>query len=679
MMAADITGLSPADGATGVNVGANLVLTFSDPVQPGPGTGALYIKNASDGSTIEAIDVHSDRVTFDGATMTIDPVNNLPAETKVYVVADVAAVRDMATNSANVTIFSEDFEDVPLSNTLLTQGFDDYVVIMTGVLDVKVAGEYTFGIASDDGQRLLIDLDQNGELDDAGDDLIIEDDTTHGTQDRLSSCGYDFAAASCEGAGLGSGIQLDVGEYAFEFLYFDAGGGGNGEFFYAPGYHEIFTNGEFAVVGDDSKGIGVTADGITATTYKAAAGIEVTTVLDGPDLRDGTLDVDPLFPVSALIATATVAENSGAGHFRVGENPIPGRAEWALANDPSLEDVSSVPPAGWTEDNSFLLENRPGGPAEYEGWSFWKKDQWIIEQGNQSRVMFELGQGVVALVDPDAYDDFVDIDSDSGDTVTEACVNAINAGTSTAGGDCGYFTSSMDTPAIYLDGVAENSAKLKFDNSWYDESTQSAEGSVEYFNENGESLGSSRLFRWESVPDTENFRPHDNGDGTDTRNETLEFELNNPAGAASMIITFAMPYGENDWWWAIDNLVVTADVTGAVSGAVSDPTAWSFTTGAGGGQTLPGDIDGDGTVQFPDFVILANNFGKTVPANTLGDLDGDGIVQFPDFVILANNFGKTLNAAAPINVSAATDNVFAELGAAIDANGDDDDGSSLLG
>ena len=61
--------------------------------------------------------------------------------------------------------------------------------------------------------------------------------------------------------------------------------------------------------------------------------------------------------------------------------------------------------------------------------------------------------------------------------------------------------------------------------------------------------------------------------------------------------------------------------------------------------TLNGDADGDKQVQFPDFVILANNFGKA-GTFTKGDFDCDGTVQFPDFVILANNFGKTGAGAA---------------------------------
>ena len=55
---------------------------------------------------------------------------------------------------------------------------------------------------------------------------------------------------------------------------------------------------------------------------------------------------------------------------------------------------------------------------------------------------------------------------------------------------------------------------------------------------------------------------------------------------------------------------------------------------------IRGDIDGDGTVGFTDFLILSSNFGQTSNEDLLdGDLDGDGTVGFTDFLILSANFG----------------------------------------
>ncbi len=61
---------------------------------------------------------------------------------------------------------------------------------------------------------------------------------------------------------------------------------------------------------------------------------------------------------------------------------------------------------------------------------------------------------------------------------------------------------------------------------------------------------------------------------------------------------------------------------------------------------LPGDLDGDGMVGFPDFLILSANFGMPGGAAD-GDIDGDGTVGFPDFLTLSSNFGKSAAQAVP--------------------------------
>ncbi len=55
-------------------------------------------------------------------------------------------------------------------------------------------------------------------------------------------------------------------------------------------------------------------------------------------------------------------------------------------------------------------------------------------------------------------------------------------------------------------------------------------------------------------------------------------------------------------------------------------------------STLPGDFDGDGTVDFEDFVMFARAFGQT---STEFDLTGDNLVRFEDFVVFAQHFGQS--------------------------------------
>ena len=62
---------------------------------------------------------------------------------------------------------------------------------------------------------------------------------------------------------------------------------------------------------------------------------------------------------------------------------------------------------------------------------------------------------------------------------------------------------------------------------------------------------------------------------------------------------------------------------------------------------LPGDLDGQGGVAFPDFLILSANFGQADKIKyTEGDIDGMGGVAFPDFLALSANFGQSAGGAA---------------------------------
>ena len=60
-------------------------------------------------------------------------------------------------------------------------------------------------------------------------------------------------------------------------------------------------------------------------------------------------------------------------------------------------------------------------------------------------------------------------------------------------------------------------------------------------------------------------------------------------------------------------------------------------------QTRSADLDGDGDVDFSDFLLFAAAFGTSEGGpgyNAAADLDGDGTVAFSDFLIFANAFGK---------------------------------------
>ena len=76
---------------------------------------------------------------------------------------------------------------------------------------------------------------------------------------------------------------------------------------------------------------------------------------------------------------------------------------------------------------------------------------------------------------------------------------------------------------------------------------------------------------------------------------------------------------------------------------VSEPVVEGCVVPEGG---LPGDVNGDGAVGFPDFLLLSNNFGGENLSYQEGDLDCDGGIGFADFLVLSNNFGTSAGAAS---------------------------------
>ena len=63
-------------------------------------------------------------------------------------------------------------------------------------------------------------------------------------------------------------------------------------------------------------------------------------------------------------------------------------------------------------------------------------------------------------------------------------------------------------------------------------------------------------------------------------------------------------------------------------------------------NTLPGDLDGNGMVDFGDFLGLSSSFGTAEVRYDLGNIDLINGVDFNDFLILSSNFGLVLGPTA---------------------------------
>ncbi|MBT3267159.1 hypothetical protein HN371_08415 [Candidatus Poribacteria bacterium] len=212
-------------------------------------------------------------------------------------------------------------------------------------------------------------------------------------------------------------------------------------------------------------------------------------------------------------------------------------------------------PAGWSVANDGAMPTN--GVTEWLGWTFPLGTWWAEAAGDQERTQFTdagkggFGIGVVAVADPDEYDD-------------------LNSAL-----DGGPFDSTLSSPAIDVSGTVADSVMLTFDSSWRPEDTQAAMVTVAY--DGGAAM---EVLRFD--PDGSNTTVVRPLAGTEESiadpaqvNESVTVALGNPEGASSLVIGFRMYDATNDWWWAIDNIRVTGDMSDtAVDADGKLTTAW---------------------------------------------------------------------------------------------------------
>ncbi|MYE91676.1 T9SS type A sorting domain-containing protein, partial [Candidatus Poribacteria bacterium] len=91
------------------------------------------------------------------------------------------------------------------------------------------------------------------------------------------------------------------------------------------------------------------------------------------------------------------------------------------------------------------------------------------------------------------------------------------------------------------------------------------------------------------------------------------------------------------------------------------------------GQLATGDVNRDGRVSILDLILIAQQLGKRVPANSPVDLNRDGVVSILDLILAAQGLGKTIASAAPTVATESVD--AATIGAWIAQARLEDDGS----
>ena len=191
---------------------------------------------------------------------------------------------------------------------------------------------------------------------------------------------------------------------------------------------------------------------------------------------------------------------------------------------------TATPPAGWTVNSSGVpgFGTLDDGVTEWAGWSFANKDWWVNAAGDQRRSEFILGTGNVAVADPDEWDDLPHADSEAN----------------------GWYDTFVKSPAIGI--VGGDTINVSFHSSWRpefdDNYHQTANITASY---NGGAA--VEILRWESDGGSPNF--HDAAP-----NEAISLDITAPADATDVVLEFGLFDAGNDWWWAIDNVVVSGQV-----------------------------------------------------------------------------------------------------------------------
>ncbi len=132
IIAPTVVTFTPADAATGVPVGSNVVLTFSEPVQKG--TGLIEIHSGTEtGALVERYDAAtSTNLTISGTVLTINPTADLAPGTHYFVTLADGSINDYAGNHfAGTTAYDFTTADPYVANN--SSGGVDVGVAIAGV------------------------------------------------------------------------------------------------------------------------------------------------------------------------------------------------------------------------------------------------------------------------------------------------------------------------------------------------------------------------------------------------------------------------------------------------------------------------------------------------------------------------------------------------------------------
>ena len=220
----------------------------------------------------------------------------------------------------------------------------------------------------------------------------------------------------------------------------------------------------------------------------------------------------------------TTCEEAGCPEY---ETLFEENFEGLTLGPPSMEPGSGpswtpTPPEGWTTNRD---EMTGGGVDEWRSWSFARKDFWVAASGDQGRSAFARGDGVIAVADSDEWHD----------APTER------------GGE-GGFLAVMTTPEVPLRGVKRGTLHLAFDSTWVPDEPMAARVFADF-----DRGGRVQVLEWSSDPEDPNHAPA-------AVDERVIVPVETPAGARTVRLVFQLGEANNDWYWAVDDIRLFAEV-----------------------------------------------------------------------------------------------------------------------
>lgn len=192
-----------------------------------------------------------------------------------------------------------------------------------------------------------------------------------------------------------------------------------------------------------------------------------------------------------------------------------------------------TPPAGWTVDNSAMLTDN--GISEWEGWSFVTPTFWETADGQERSNFLLAGSNntswdddktttVIAVADPDEYDD-------------------ANSGAAANG-----FRSSLLTPSFSISG--RTGVVINFVSHYRPEDFQRAEVRIDYLDAS-DAIVSDNVVVF-------NYPAATTKDDGSTQNKAIQIAIESAdfAGGATKARVKWYLIGDNDWFWAIDEVQI---------------------------------------------------------------------------------------------------------------------------